>query len=424
MSSAVALRMVSPGPLVQQCRACCEDRDSPAPLDVGSRRSWATDRGIEMCWWCAEVERIISGATSEARALAAIRHSTVEWRLLLRCFFFLKLEGAREVDAVGLNARYGVLSKIFLADELEPARSSRSETSAASSSQVSMCATTSASTTTTSPRIVKSGYKTPKKVKAEACDGAEDDASPSRLLVVKQDQASPKRLGQSAKKRGPPNTPSVPDDDAADSDFHPDMMYDLPNGDSDDDRRGGRGGAGPVGPDDEHEVGLPLLSFEGRFPNCHAGVCIQRMRTTVNEYCQRARFPYWNVNFKNATVRALERRMMGHEDEVNRSLHINMAAAYKSLRIRIRAMCNLFKAMCAWQSSQQEKHLKTAKRNLDHIKLVLDFFGVSFGPDLIIFRAQANFQQVFSQTQSVDQASLGHHVAYFLVLPRPMSRGG
>lgn len=98
--------------------------------------------------------------------------------------------------------------------------------------------------------------------------------------------------------------------------------------------------------DDDEPVQLSPMSLNRRFPTGKLGQSLQRIRNTVNVYACRTSVGWYYV-FKVGTVKALERRFLGHEVAVAQSLHLDMIGAFRDLKTRIQSVIALWRSLGA-----------------------------------------------------------------------------
>ena len=79
-------------------------------------------------------------------------------------------------------------------------------------------------------------------------------------------------------------------------------------------------------PPDEGEKPLAVtaMSLQEPFPKGDLGTCLNRIRKTVNTCTERLSDFSFPSSVKTATIRALERRLLNHEDNVRKSMHVLM----------------------------------------------------------------------------------------------------
>lgn len=124
----------------------------------------------------------------------------------------------------------------------------------------------------------------------------------------------------------------------------------------------------------EFIVGMPLSAYSltARFPTGVVFAPIARMRDTANEYTNRLCLLDWFVEFRLATVQALQRRLTARAPAVVGKSNVDLEVGFLQIQARVNAIIGLYKGLRSWIDSQKDDGLDEI---LPHAQVLLDYFN-------------------------------------------------
>jgi hypothetical protein len=103
-------------------------------------------------------------------------------------------------------------------------------------------------------------------------------------------------------------------------------------------------------------------------------------------------------------VKALERRLKQHTQNVKDSAHISMIKAHAALELRVQALILLHRSVSQWMASSIDGHLLEVAKCMKPLQAFLQHMQIDLAPDMHILMTEAQFQSVVMSTGLVSTA--------------------
>lgn len=288
------------------CSECSHSHEEPAPADTTGCRLWETiaSEGAPLCHWCGTLRRLLPGELKPPSESAHVGEVLLEWNRYLQALWSLTMEGGSPITKTMLHHRRQMIQKLFgdVAPQvkspanLPPQNASPSKRSTASGTTLAGGTSDGGSpSATTSARGSSS-------VMAFSSPGP---VSPGKSVHGESQFAS--------KAPGGPRSESSPAGAASSGQR---AMHILSSS------------APPTGKD-SHDAASPTtvtdMSVAGEFPaGSELSSSLLRMRATINLYIDEMCSPGWFENYRTETVKALARRFLKKDSEVQKSMHLEL----------------------------------------------------------------------------------------------------
>lgn len=135
---------------------------------------------------------------------------------------------------------------------------------------------------------------------------------------------------------------------------------------------------------------LNMFSVAARLPQGEVFGAIKRIRQTINEYTRRDAMQHWVIGLKLGAIKALSRRLRGHQDSILGKSHVDLEIAYRQLRARVSSLTSLLKAIKSWCNNERDDLLEGIAKYKPALLQYLEFMELDFFHDIkIVFMCGA-----------------------------------